>query len=480
MATKATTPVTETTYEPKVKIESVGPCRKKVSIEVPAEAVRAELSGSFDALATQVNVPGFRPGKAPRKLVERMFGKAARDEAKKKLVSDAYTKAIESNNLRVLGDPEGGDELEAVTVDPTKPISFTIEVEVAPDFETPATDGIPVRKPIYEPTDAMIDDEVQRLCVHEGDLESRESAEPGDYCTGNGVIKNKKGESVLEIDGAVIQVPAKGSDGRGAILGVMVEDFAKQVGAPKPGDTLSIKATGPENHETESIRGEPITIEFRVDRVDRIIALEPEALCERLGIPDTQRLREAVTLRLNHRILVRQQSVMRRQIADFLLEKVDIELPEKLTERQTERNLASKRMDLMYRGVNTVQIEEHVAEMRAASSEVARRELKLFFILDRIATEKKVQVTEGEVGARITQIAQERGERPEKVRDALVKAGQVGFLVQQIREHKAMDAILAKATIEEVPGDQFDAEQTPAGKDAKPGAKSAPKSKKKS
>jgi len=478
MATKTTTPETETAFEPKVKIENIGPCRKKVTIEVPADAVRAELSGSFDALSTQVSVPGFRPGKAPRKLVERMFGKAARDEAKKKLVADAYKKAIESNKLSVLGEPEGGDELEGLVIDPAKPISFTIEVEVSPEFKLPSIDGVPVKKPKYEPTEAMIDEEIERLQVHEGDLESREKAEPGDYCTGLGVIADKKGETVLEIDGAVIQVPAKDDDGRGAIMGVMVDDFAKQVGAPKPGDTLTIKATGPENHETLAIRGEPITITFEVQRVDRIIPIEVDALCERLGMPDAQRLREAVTLRLNHRVMVRQQSVMRRQIADYLLENVELELPEKLTERQAERNLARRRMDLMHRGVNTVKIEEQVAEMRAASSEVAQRELKLFFILDRIAREKGVQVTEGEVGSRITQIAQERGERPEKVRDALVSSGQANFLVQQIREHKAMDAILAKAAIEEVDGETFDEQDGVAdAKTAKGDAKSKKKKK---
>lgn len=454
-------PVASTTFEPIVAIEDIGPCRKKITIEIPGDAVTSELGSSYEILSTQVAVPGFRHGKAPRKLVERKFGRLAREESRKRLVSDAYSKAVEQHGLRVLGEPEGGEQLEHAEVEPGKPISFTLEVEVAPEFALPSIEGIPVKKPLYEVTDEMVDEEIERWGIHEGGLESHDKAEPGDYCTGTGRILDADGSVVIEIEGAVIQSPTADKGGRGMIMGVMVDDFAKQLGSPKPGDTVRIKATGPEQHETARIRNQPITIEFDVARVDRIVPLTAAQLSDRLGIPDEARLREAITLRLNHRVMVRQQSAMRRQIAEHLLDAIDVDLPVKLTERQAERNIARRRYELMYRGYNAVQVEENIAEMRASSADVARRELKLFFILDKIAHDHNVQVTEGELNARVAQIAAERGESPEKMREQLIRSGQVNFLVQQVREHKAMDAALAKASIEEVPGDAYDAEHAP-------------------
>ncbi len=327
---------------------------------------------------------------------------------------------------------------------------------MAPEFKLPEFEGIPVKKPVQDVTDELVNEELDRLGLLEGELEPREKAEPGDYCTGHGVIKDKDGGVVLDIDGAVIQVPAKDKGGKGAVLGIMVEDFAKQVGLPKPGDTLTIKAKGPAHHETARIRGEAITITFEVTRVDRIIPASPAALVERLGLPDENRLREGLKTRLQQRLSVQQQSAMRRQVAEHLLDKTTMELPEKLSERQAARALERRRMDLMYRGVNPIQIEEQMAELRSSSAEVGRRELKLFFILNKVADELDVKVTENEINQRIAQLAYERGEKPENLRTELIRRNQIGFLAQQVREHKAMDALLGKAKVTEVPADKME------------------------
>ncbi len=442
--------------EPTISVADGGPCLKKVTIEVPASAVAAELEGAYSALGTQASLPGFRKGHAPRRLVERMFGKSAKDEAKQKLVSAALRRAIEENKLRVVGEPEAGEDLVKADVSADKPIKVTIDVEVAPEFDLPPIEGIPVKRPTYTVTPEQVNEEIDRLCVHEGELEPRDVAEPGDYCTGKGVIKDEAGKIVLEIDGAVIQAPTPDKNGKGAILGVLVDDFGKQMGLPKPGQTVKVKAKGPAHHETVVIRGKPITIEFEVARVDRIRPAAIADIVARTGAPSEQALREALTTRLTQRNVVRQQSHMRRQVAETLLEKTKMDLPERLSERQASRNLERRRMELMYRGFNPVQIEEQIAEMRAASAETAGKELKLFFILDRVARDLDVQASEGELNARISQMAAERGERPERLRAEMIQRGQIGMLVQQVREHKAMDGLLGKAKVEDVSGDEFE------------------------
>lgn len=448
-----------TPAEPTVHVADAGPCRKKLTITLPSSAIEAELSGQFRTLASQATLPGFRRGHAPQKLIERMFGQAARDETKQRLVSAAFQKAVQDNSLKVIGDIEGGEDLRSADFAGGKDMTVTVEVEVAPEFALPALDGITIKRPVYAVTPEAIEEEVQKLCVHEGDLQERESAEPGDYCTGKGVIKDASGKVMLEIDGAVIQVPTPDKGGKGAILGVLVDDFGKQVGKPKAGATIKVKATGPESHETVGIRGKPIDIEFAVSRVDRIVPATVEAVCAKVGAPTEEALRDALASRLAQRNAVRQQAHLRRQISERLLAGTTMDLPERLSDNQAARNLERRRMELMYRGFNPVQVEEQIAEMRAASAETARKELKLFFILEKVARDLDVQASEGEINQRIGQIAAERGVRADRLRAELIQQRQVGVLIQQIREHKAMDALVGKAKAEDVPGEEFEKQQ---------------------
>ncbi|HVZ94940.1 MAG TPA: trigger factor family protein, partial [Phycisphaerales bacterium] len=235
-------------------VEDIGPSRKKITITIPGDEVSQTLDASLATVTAEAVLPGFRPGRVPARLIEKRFGGAVKDEAKKQLVSTAYSRAVEEHKLRVLGEPEGAEELATLELQPGKEVKFTVEVEVPPTFELPSLDGIPVNRPVIEVQEKDIDAFIDRLKVNEGKLEPREQAEAGDYAIGNGVMKTSDGEVVHDIQGAVIQIPPAEAKGEGAILGVKVDDFGKQVGLPKVGDTLKVKATGPEHHENAKIR----------------------------------------------------------------------------------------------------------------------------------------------------------------------------------------------------------------------------------
>lgn len=439
----------------KVSISDAGPSRKKISIEIPAETVMQKLAEQMDTLVTQAALPGFRPGKAPRNLIERRFGPSVRAEAKTQLVSAAYSEAVKEHKLKVLGEPTG-EGLATLEITPGKSLAFDVEVEVMPEFELPNLEGIAVRKPVIQVTDEMVSGEIEKLRINEGSLESRETPEPGDYVTGKGVMKGKDGTEFYNIDGAVIQVPTADKGGKGMILGILVEDFEKQLGRPLPGQTVTIKAKGPENHEVEGIRNADLTVTFKVDRIDRILPAAVEDLVKRYGFESPDQLKDAVRRRMDQRVMIQQQSLMRSQVARHLIKATTINLPERLTAAQAARALDRRRMELMYRGVDAAKIEEHIAELRADSKNAAARELKLNFILASVAERLKVQVSEAEMNGRIAQMAQERNLRPEKLRQELIQSNRVGAIFSQIREHKALDAILSKATITEMPAEEFD------------------------
>ncbi|MCL4222326.1 MAG: trigger factor [Phycisphaerales bacterium] len=444
----------EATIPSNVRIEDAGPSRKKLHFEIPADVVAEKLTGSLDMLAVEAQLPGFRKGRAPRRLVEKRFGEAVRNEAKSQLVAGAFQQAVEEHKLKVIGEPFSS-ELESLQVEDGKPFAFSVEVEVMPEFDLPKLEGLKVRKPIPEVTDAMVSGEIEKILINEGELEERQSPENGDYLTGHGVMTTADGTEIHNIEGAVVQVPPKDREGRGMILGVMVEDFEKQLGLPRPGDTATIKTRGPEQHEVEAVRGADLTITFKVDRVDRILPAQLGDVVARFGLGSEDQLREMVRSRLNERALIQQATVMRQQVAKYLMDHVHIALPERLTAAQSARLLYRRRMELMYRGVDPQKIEEHIAELRAASGEAAARELKLFFILSKAADQLDIRVEEAEINGRIAQMAIERGQRPEKLRQELIQNRQVQQIYQQIREHKTLDAIVSKAEIEEMSPEEF-------------------------
>lgn len=440
----------------KVTIEDVGPSRKRLRFVIPAKTVEQQCENQLDMVASQAPIPGFRPGRAPRRLVEKRFGPTVRTEAKGQLISSAYAKAIEDHKLPVVGEPEGNDELARLEVAPGHDMAFYLDVEVMPEFELPALEGIEVLKPIIEPTQAQVDEQVQRLAINEGSLEGQDEAAPGDYCIGHGILKDAAtGKSLIDINGAVIQVPPADKDGKGAILGVLVDDFAKQIGKPKAGVTLTVKTKGPEHHENEDVRNKDVVIEFEVQRVERIIPMPMADLVKKYGFESEATLRENVMARLSQRALVEQRAAMQEQVARYLLNKVTMTLPERLTARQSERNLSRARMDLMYRGLDETQVEERMAQLRRSSSAQAARDLKLGFVLAKAADTMNVDVTQEEVMGRIQQIAMERGVRADEMYKQLAQRNQIMHLAQQIREHKALDRMLAKAKISEIGIDEF-------------------------
>jgi len=373
-----------------VKLEDAGPSCKKLSIEIPADVVNEKIKDSLETLSVEAELPGFRKGRVPRWLVEKRFGPALKKEAKTELVASAFNKAVEDLKLKVVGQPGGGN-LDKVEIIEGKPFAFEIEVEVLPEFELPKLDGIAVKKPIIEVADEAVNEEVSKIAINEGTLESREEGEAGDYVTGHAVMKgDKDGTEYYNLKGAVVQVPTKDKKGKGMILGIMVDDFAKQLGTLKPGDTATIKAKGPENHEVEGVRNADLTVSFTADRVDRIIPAPTDALMNAFGVADEAQLKELVKTRMTQRVQVQQQGAMQQQVAKYLIDHVKIDLPQRMTSQQAARTLEKRRLELMYRGVEAHKIEEHMAELRTASSSAAARDLALFFILHKAAEELKV------------------------------------------------------------------------------------------
>src|SRR5437868_10686060 len=156
--------VAEQTEEPPfqydIRIEDAGPATKKVVVDIPKERIEQKLQEQFKELRQQAAIPGFRPGHAPQKLIERRFSNDVKEQVRRTLISESYEQAVEKNKLQVIGEPEF-DNPDAIKLPETGSLSYSFEVEVQPDIHIPELKGLKIKRPKIEVSEANVDQAMQ-------------------------------------------------------------------------------------------------------------------------------------------------------------------------------------------------------------------------------------------------------------------------------------------------------------------------------
>ena len=432
-------------FEYPVTIEDAGPGAKKVSIEIPRDRIEKVMEQQFKELRQQAAIPGFRPGHAPQKLIEKRFQTDVKDQVRRQLISESYEQAVEKNKLQVIGEPEF-DDPEKIQLPEEGSLTYSFQVEVQPDFTLPDMGGLKIRKPRINISDDNVDQAMNNLREQQGALVPVEDrgVESKDYLTADVHVKVDGNVIAHQHDAQVVARP-------GRVAGVQVDDLDKQLEGLKIGETRTIKVTAPDTHPNEAMRGKEAEVEISLKDIKRLELAEvtPEFLAE-LGFENENDLRQALREQMDEKIRYDVQQAMREQVNKFLLDSVQIELPNKLSDRQADRVVNRRAMDLMMRGMPREQVEANVERLRHGAKDEGIRELKLFFILQKIANDQNVDVDEAELNGRIAMLAAQRGRRPEKVKQEMAKDGSLANLYVQLREQKAIDRILENAQVEEV------------------------------
>lgn len=451
---------TATSAENTVSVSDSGPALKRIDITIPAALVNETLESALADLSAQAVLPGFRKGHAPRGLLEKRFGAALTQEARQKLVATAYQQAIESNKLRPLGNPDlaaGTTESELVK---GRDFTLSLEVEVMPEFELPTWEGLPLRRPVLEITPKHVEEESQRLSYRLGKPAQIEGPfQALDRMVGKAEVRVAGNDKIFfETPNALAVVPAEDDAGKGPFLGLLVDGLDAILVGKKVGDTVTVNMPGPESHEIEEIRGKPLSVAYTIAAAERIAPASRDEIASQIGLESTELLDENLKGVLERRRDDEQRSALREQVFEQLGAKVDFALPTRLSEGQILRDLERQKNEMLYRGVDPQQVEARLAEIRSSSEQDTRRRLKLFFVLAKLAETLGVEASEGEVNGRIAAIARSRGMRPDALRSELEKSNRLGEIALQIREHKAADRVIAKATISEVPADEWNKE----------------------
>ena len=435
----------EETFEYPIRVEDAGPGTKKVSVEIPPERISSELDKQFKELRQQAAIPGFRPGHAPQKLIQKRFSSDVKEQVRRSLISESYEQAVDKNKLQVIGEPEF-DNPDAIKLPDEGPLSYSFTVEVQPEFTIPDLSFLRVKKPKIDIKEENVDQAMQNLREQQGTLVPVEDrpVEPKDYLTAEVHVKVDGNVVAHQHDAQLVARP-------GRIAGIQVDDLDKQLEGMKPGETRTLRLHAPDDHANEQMRGKDVEIEIALKdlKTMELAEITPEFLTD-LGFDNEQELRQALREQMEEKIHDDVQQAMREQIYRYLLDNTKIDLPNKLSDRQTDRIVSRRAVDLLMRGMPREQVNMNVERLRHGARDDAMRELKLFFILQKIAADQNVNVDESELNGRIAMLAAQRDTRPEKLKQEMAKDGSLATLYIQMREQKAVDRLLEQAQIEEV------------------------------
>ncbi|MDA1194084.1 MAG: trigger factor [Planctomycetota bacterium] len=446
------------------KVESVGPCRKKIAVTIAPERIREEYDSKFSEINDQVALPGFRRGRAPRTLLEKRFGSKLADEIKGDLVKAALEELFEdkSKGVEPLAAPD--IDVEALAFVPTEAFSFEFELVTKPEFETPEYKGLEVKVAPVTVSDDEVQAGIDRLLRRGASLETVEDATVEDDDILIVDWKAKDGDSVEARDDNAYY-----PYGRGVIAGFVAEGLDAQFAGQQVGAKATASVKVAMDDPREELRGRELALEAVLKQIKRYsLPAIDEAFLKKHDFDDEAELRADVRTQIQRAKARGRDSTAEEQLVEQLLGSVEISLPADFVERELDGWAQRRRMSLQMEKVEEDDISKQIEAARADTQATIQSDMQRWFLLDRIADAEDVQVTEAELMQAIQEIAMAYGHPVEQVAASFRDGGRLAELQNQIRHKKARAAIRATATLVE---DASLAESAPEKKAATKAAK---------
>lgn len=428
-----------------VDVQNVGPCRKHVRVKVPRLDIDHFDEEAVKEVIETTTVPGFRKGRVPASLARKRFQEEIANSVRQRVLMQSLEQLAEDNSLDPINEPDF--DVESLKIPDEGDFEYEFDVEVRPEFEIPQYDGLKIQRPVREVTDEDVTAYSKKFIAQYGSLVAHNGpAEPDDYVVST-IEFRRNGEPYRKISSIELQLKPKIRFRDAEIAG-----FDTLMAGSMPGTVKTVDVTVSSEAEQIEMRGETLTATITVGEVKRLRLPEQDnSFFQGIGYGDADELRDEVRGMLQRQVTFEQRQACRRQVLEKITESATWELPEALVAKQTENALRREVLEMQQAGFTTQQILARENELRQRSISSTRQALKEHFVLDRIATHEKIEVTPIDIESEINMMAVQRGENPRKVRARLQKSGVIENLEAQIRERKAVDHILRSAQFEDVP-----------------------------
>ena len=431
-----------------VSVENLAPCKKLLRIEVGAEDVGSSFEEITRQFCKMANLPGFRPGKAPRAVVEKNYGDRIREEVKKKLTQDAYEKAMTQEKLRAAVYPD----IEEIQFSKDQAYQFAATVEVQPEFELPEYKGLKVERESREIGDADVDKAIETLREQRVDYTDVDRPlQRGDIAVVNyqGTVD---GKPITDIAPTARGITEQKNFWIRAESDQFIPGFADQLIDAKAGDKRTVEVTFPEDFVSPQLVGLKGSYEVELTVVkERILPAIDEELAKSFGAESLEKLKEGIRGDLENDLKFKQNRSVRDQLVKGLMDRVQIDLPESVVAAETRSVVYDLVAENQRRGLSKDVIEKQKDEIFTAANANAKEKVKAMYIMGKIAEKEGVKVEREEIASRVAMMAQQYQMPPEKLAKQLQERNGFNEIHEQIMVSKVLDFLQLNAEVTEIP-----------------------------
>ena len=429
-----------------VKVEDISTTKKKVTLEIESERVDRVIEVTYKKIGKKANIKGFRPGKVPKAVLEKVFVGKMTEEATRELVNQNYVRALVNQEFRAVGEPEIKDmgELER-----GKPFTFSLEVEVKPEIEAVGYTGLNLKKEKLLINDQVILEQIEEIRKDKAEIKEseREVASEGlqvvidfeGYRNGEPIAQGKAEDYLLEL-GSRSLIPG----------------FEEQLVGMRRGEEKEIEVAFPEEYVNQELAGQKAQFKVSMKSIrEKVLPLLDDEFAKKFGMETYAEFREKISRMYREHEEKRVMDDLKERIVTALIEKNPIEVPEVLEEEQLRALFDNFLERLKKQGLSLEKIGMTIDEFREKNRPKATRQVQAALILEAITAQEGIGPTSEEREERIRQIAEDANAPLDKVKEYYEKEEHRKSLNTMILEEKVVDFILSKAHIEEVEKDDL-------------------------
>lgn len=428
----------------KVTVEDLSTVKKTLHIEIPNEEVVRELDDAYKSLKKNAKIKGFRPGKAPRSVLERLFKKDVHADITSKLIQGAFVEALQETELNPIGTPK----IDPPALQPDQPYQFDATVEITPEIGDIDLKGLTLKKTRYQVSDGELDAQLlmlQKNLAQRKPIEEERPVQDGDFVTIDfeGTKDGKPFEEAQKTENFLMQI------GRGTIA----EDFDRKVIGMKPGETSSFTVVFPEDHANKALASNEISFEVKLNEIrEEVLPEIDDELAKRLGNFETiDDLKKDITDKLRQGYDKRTEHELNEQIFQALIGKTDFEVPDALVDMEldnildeAERSFSMQGMSMAEAGITRESLSER---HRSTADKQVRRHL----ILNRIIKQEELALADDELEKGYEEMSAASRQPVENIKKYYSENKEnLEFFKHTLLEKQAIRLIIEQNQVEEV------------------------------
>lgn len=413
-----------------------------LKITAPAAEVNAGYKKAVKKIADQVNIPGFRKGKAPRAIIEMHYGKeAVKQEAFEIVANKAYGEALDQEKLIPVSDPK----VEESTFEEGKDMELTIKVTLKPEPELGEYKGLHVDKKEVEITDEQVDAQIKDMMGRDAKMVVAEE----------GAVIEKGDFAIIDFAGTVDGEPFSGGEGKGYPLEVgsnsFIPGFEDQLVGLSKGDSTDVEVTFPEEYFVKDLAGKEAVFKVNIQDVKRkeLPELNDEYVASKTDFKTVEELRANYKERMQKAAEANAKAEYEHELIDLAVANAKFSVPEIMIEDKISQMVDEMKMSLESRKMSLDMYMQYtgldMAKIRENQRPVAEENVKTDLVLDAIAKAEDIQVDMADVDAEIAAISAQHGAAPEEVKKIIKGNGTMGLLLANILRRKAAHVVIDSA-----------------------------------